>query len=366
MARRGDGIYLRGRTWWLDFWHDGKRHQLRLGKGINRAAAGELAAVKRAQVLKGEAGIGRKRKDLPFEKAAEEFRKWADANKRPKTAKHYRSCLGRLERAFAGKSLGELHPFLIEKYRRGRLEAGARVTSNRELAVLRALFNRSLEWGKFEGENPASKVKPVKEPRGRLRYLEPEEEAKLLAAAGEPLRTIVLVGIHAGLRIQSEALTLRQADVDLRRGLLTVQAAYAKSGQTRSVPLNSLLREALGRRRMQDGTGEHVFRRRDGRPYRSIVTAFATARKRAGLGKDVTPHVLRHTFASRLVMAGVDLRTAMELGGWSSLDMVQRYAHLSPSHKAEAVERLAAKAPESGQNSPTLFPTPLRVVAVNP
>ena len=65
-------------------------------------------------------------------------------------------------------------------------------------------------------------------------------------------------------------------------------------------------------------------------------------------------------------MAGVDLRTIQELGGWRELKMVERYAHLSPSHKAEAVERLAVRGLESGQNSPTLFPTPLRVVAVNP
>ena len=66
---------------------------------------------------------------------------------------------------------------------------------------------------------------------------------------------------------------------------------------------------------------------------------------------DVTPHVLRHTFASRLAMAGVDLRTIQELGGWRSLKMVERYAHLSPSHKAEAVEPLTS-------NFPTLFTTP--------
>jgi site-specific recombinase XerD len=67
---------------------------------------------------------------------------------------------------------------------------------------------------------------------------------------------------------------------------------------------------------------------------------FMKACERAKL-TDVTPHVLRHTFASRLAMAGVDLRTIQELGGWQSLKMVERYAHLSPSHKAEAVERLA-------------------------
>ena len=66
----------------------------------------------------------------------------------------------------------------------------------------------------------------------------------------------------------------------------------------------------------------------------------------------MTPHVLRHTFASRLVMAGVNLRAVQKLGGWSSLDLVQRYAHLSDAHKAEAVERIIA------DHSPTGFTTP--------
>ena len=74
MARRGDGIYQRGKTWWLDFRHDGQRHVARLGKGINRTVAGELASVKRAAILKGEAGIGgKKRKDTAFDDAAKEF-----------------------------------------------------------------------------------------------------------------------------------------------------------------------------------------------------------------------------------------------------------------------------------------------------
>lgn len=195
-------------------------------------------------------------------------------------------------------------------------------------------------------------MKPIKEPKRRLRYLEPEEKARLLAAAKEPLRTIILTGLHAGLRIHAEALTLRWADVDLKRRLLTVQAAYAKSGQTRTIPMNSALREAVRERRLRDGAGEFVFHRRDGSPYRDVRTAFENARRRAGLGEDVTPHTLRHTFASRLAMAGVDLRTIQELGGWSDLNMVKRYSHLSPGHKAEAVERLATR------NSPTLFTTP--------
>ena len=73
---------------------------------------------------------------------------------------------------------------------------------------------------------------------------------------------------------------------------------------------------------------------------------------------DVTPHILRHTFASRLAMAHVDLRTIQELGGWATLKMVERYAHLGPKHKADAVERIA-------ENSTTGFTTPTsNVVAI--
>jgi integrase len=112
--------------------------------------------------------------------------------------------------------------------------------------------------------------------------------------------------------------------------LLTVQAAYAKSGKTRTVPLNRILRGALEKLHQKaPERGEHVFCRKDGSPYRSIRTTFHTACTAASL-KDVTPQVLRHTFASRLAMAGVDPRTIQELGGWSSLEMVERYTHFEP------------------------------------
>lgn len=193
-------------------------------------------------------------------------------------------------------------------------------------------------------------MKFFKESKGRTRYLDQDEENSLLAKAEEPLRTIILAGIHAGLRIRSEALTLRWADVDLKRGLLTVQAAYAKSGESRTVPVNSVLRQALQRLRSERPQSEYIFTKRSGEPFRSIRTAFATACRHAKL-TGVTPHVLRHTFASKLAMAGVDLRTIQELGGWKELKMVERYAHLNPTHKAAAVERLV-------ENSTTVFTTP--------
>lgn len=180
----------------------------RLGKNISRTVAGELARVQRGAVLKGEAGIGRKHADLTFDQAKVEFLKWAAASKRPRTLRTYTQCLEALAKTFSGRRLGQLSAFDVERHKRARIDAGVRVMVNRELAVLRALYNRCREWGKYEGANPVLTVKHLKESEGRIRFLEHDEEARLLAAAAEPLRTMVLVGAYAGLRLQSEGLTL--------------------------------------------------------------------------------------------------------------------------------------------------------------
>ena len=94
---------------------------------------------------------------------------------------------------------------------------------------------------------------------------------------------------------------------------------------------------------MKRSQGEYVFVKEDGiTPLKEIKTAFYATCRRAKL-TGVTPHVLRHTFASRLVMNGADLRTVQELGGWKSMGMVERYSHLSDRHKAEAVELIGRK-----------------------
>ncbi len=116
---------------------------------------------------------------------------------------------------------------------------------------------------------------------------------------------------------------------------------------TRTIPLNSVLMEALDPMR-PDRLGEHVFTTRHEWPLRSIRTAFDTACRHAKLS-GVTPHVLRLTLASRLVMVGLDLRTVMEMGGWKNLATVPRYSHLSQQRKPDTVGLLA-------KNSPPLFP----------
>ena len=333
MARRGDGLVLRGKSWYLDCRISGQRHSVRLGKNISRSVAAELASVKRAGILKGESGIGKKRKDVSFDEARKKFEQWALANKKPGTAGHYQDCARQLAKVFSGKRLSQITSFHVEQYKQSRVNVGANVCVNRELAVLKSLFNRCKDWKLFEGENPVLSVKMRKEPRRRLRFLEHEEEDRLLAACSEPLRTLILIGTNCGLRLKSEALTLRWADVDMMRRTLTVAAAYAKNGTSRSVSLNSVMLTALSR---LPRIGEFVFPKPNGQ---LVQTSFRAACAKAGI-KDVSPHTTRHTFATRLVENGVDLRTVQELGGWATLALVQRYSHVAPSRKAEAVEGL--------------------------
>ena len=159
-----------------------------------------------------------------------------------------------------------------------------------------------------------------------------------------------MLGINTGLRIRAEALTLQWNDVDFKRDLLSVRAAYSKSGQSRVVPLNSKAKMALDRLKA-NARSEWVISTSKGTPYKSVEKMFATARRKAGL-TDVTCHTLRHTFASRLVMAGADLRTVQSVGGWKSLSLVERYSHLNQNHVAEALERIVE------ENSTTNFTTP--------
>ncbi|TDI18396.1 MAG: site-specific integrase [Acidobacteria bacterium] len=349
-----NGVYCRGNgkltNWWLDCRINGTRYQFPLGKGVSRSVAAELAQVKRAAILRGEVGIGKQKKDITFTKAAELFLVWARANKRPNTVRSYGGSAGRLTEFFGSRKLSEISPFLIEKYKLKHIGAGKRrkadgkVLVNRDTATLTNIFNRCLDWGKCEGPNPVLKVKRFKESKGRVRFLTEDEERDLLNAAKEPMRTMILVGIYSGARLASEALTLTWPNVDFKNGFLTILDAYAKNGETRTIPLEEGLREALLVLK-EKATSQHVFEKSDGKPYRFIRTSFDTACRNAKLAQ-VTPHTLRHTFGSRLGMAGVDARTIQELGGWKNMAMVERYTHLSPDHKVAAIRKLRNKVPD--------------------
>ncbi len=152
---------------------------------------------------------------------------------------------------------------------------------------------------------------------------------------GHLLRPIVLTALTTGMHF-GEILALTWNDVDFRRRQIHVRDS--KNGEGRVLEMSSTFMDTLQhvRRRPQS---PHVFLGRDGRPVIDVRKAFTNACRRADIS-DFRFHDLRHTFASHLVMNGTDLMTVKELLGHKTLQMTLRYAHLSQSHKRQAIEAL--------------------------
>jgi len=153
----------------------------------------------------------------------------------------------------------------------------------------------------------------------------------------ETHRQRVTVLLHTGFR-RSELLGLRWKDVDFKAGVLTVP--MSKNGDARHIPMTTMVRGILSRLPRQLDPTTLVFPNTEGNRDLRWAKRIIPAALRDAKIVDFRFHDLRHTFASRLAMEGVDLLTIKELGGWKSLQMVQRYAHLSPSHRRSAIERL--------------------------
>jgi len=130
---------------------------------------------------------------------------------------------------------------------------------------------------------------------------------------------------------------------------VSVAACYSKNGESRTLPMGERLKAVLQEALEVRGTVERIFVTQTGRPWtiHNFQHAFRKAYRKAGL-EPCSPYTLRHTFASRLIMAGVDLRTVQELLGHKDIKMTMRYTHLSPSHKRQAMATLEARFSKKG------------------
>ena len=257
-----------------------------------------------------------------------------------------------LKQFFYGKYLHEITPLLVEKFKaerakqvKGKGKKAKQIkpeTVNRSLTCLKSIFNRAISWGKFTGENPVKKVKFFKENNGRLRYLEKDEIERLIANCTPELKPIVIVALNTGMR-KGEILNLKWHDCDFRHNIIYINKS--KNGERREVPMNSFASKALITVR-KNPDNEYIFPHQGDKP-RDFRKSFFTALKNSGI-VNFRFHDLRHTFASQLVMSGVDLNTVRELLGHKSLEMTLRYSHLSPDHKKRAVDILGQNIHKAG------------------
>jgi integrase len=295
-------LYQRGKSWYYDFYYRGERYTGNIGP-VSRTTAKEILSKKKAEAVEGRYELPAKKPSPRLAEFVTDYFVYYQTTRKPRSVKRHEVSWHALQPVFGSKRLDEISSFDLERYRRQRKQEGrSDVTVNRELAFLRNVYSMAMTWGKAT-ENPVKKVHLARENNGRMRILAPEEEQCLLTCCSATLKPLVLTALHTGFRT-SELLSLTWADVDFRRHNITVRAAYVKNGESRSVPMNAVLRSTLQACRMTaDAAGTPVFRTPQGTPYKNFRTAFERAVAKAGVA-DFTFHDLRHTFASRLVMDG--------------------------------------------------------------
>lgn len=296
----------------------------------------------------------------------ERYAQWAAAN-----LKSGQGSVDRIRSLFPdalSMQLADITPSYIDGWlaRRTAGSAVSRVTAARDIAALRSALSKAAEWKLVESHPLEDLRQKNTESRKVIRYLSADEERRLRAALvdrdvaavrargsanqwrsirnrpqlgelpangyADHLTPIVLVAMNTGLR-RGELLSLLWTDIDLDRALVTVRAEHAKSGRQRHVPLNAEAFSVLTRWKLQSGSSQQVFAPKD------VKTAWTRLLAKAKI-EAFRFHDLRHHFASRLVMAGVDLNTVRELLGHADIKMTLRYAHLAPEHLAAAVNKL--------------------------
>ena len=361
----------------------GKRKRYRIGNNdsMSPAQARDQAILLSARVVAGEDIQEAKKRERQAAKLAmsqtldgfliHNYEPWATSQRKSGTATVKR-IRGNFEHLMH-RSLNDINLWIIEKWRSQELKRGkAKTTINRDVTTLKACLSKAVEW-EVLAENPLQKLTPLRtEGSSRARHLTAAEETALrnalierdqrlcenrvsgnawrrarhqavlpdlsTVAFADYLQPMVLLTLNTGLR-RGEVLQLRWADVDLLQRKLIVRGDNAKSGKTRYVPLNNEALKTLQHWNTNSASTEWVFEGHDGSRMLTVKTSWKGVLLSAAI-TDFRWHDLRHHFASRLVMRGVDLNTVRELLGHSDLSMTVRYAHLSPEHKADAVAKL--------------------------
>lgn len=236
-----------------------------------------------------------------------------------------------------GVPLAAINRDCLDKLIKAKQADGVKsATINRMLALIRSILRKAaLEW---EWLDKVPKIRLLNEPKRRIRWITQAEVKRLLRELPAHLQAMVRFSLETGLR-QANVTGLQWTQVDLIRRCAWVHADQAKARKAIAVPLSKsamvIIREQIGKHPGQ------VFTYR-GRPVSQVNTeAWRNALSRAGI-KDFRWHDLRHTWASWHVQAGTPLHVLQELGGWESVEMVRRYAHLSSEHLAGYVDRLSA------------------------
>ncbi len=339
------GLTKKGKTYYALIYVNGKTKWKRIGRVSYKDAKQYLRKLELDYEYNAKGVI--EPKTITFSEFSQEYLNYSKANKAQASWERDITSLVALSNHFGDLQLQQIDNKEIEDYKSKRQREGRKNrTINIELTCLSVMLKKDIDWHYI---NALPTIKKLKEFRKPPRYLTNIEINHLLDSATLWMKYILLVLRNTGLRSkQLRELKLEYADFD--RSVLVVM--NTKGNNYYTISMNEELKTTLlylrdnyisplGKAsRRKKYQREYFFCAPNGQMIKSFKNSFSKAVKRAGL-KNVTPHVLRHTFASHLVMNGVDLPTVKELLGHQSITTTMIYSHLSDEHKAKAVNKLS-------------------------
>ncbi|MBF0558834.1 MAG: site-specific integrase [Nitrospirae bacterium] len=338
------GLYRRKDSpiWYMSFMFEGRQCQRSTDTDDKKEALRRLDFVKGKIAEKKwfPETVEDQKREHTFSELVERYRAWA-----PPRHKGWedveKTIVRQLNKRFGATRLNDFTTYMVEQFQGDELARGLVAdTVNRSMTVLKSMFGRASDWDMINDEilKRVRKAKQLTDVTHRLRFLS-LDECETLHYASEPhLKPIITTALNTGLR-KSNILNLRWDQVDLKHGFILLENKTVKNKERLEVPINESLRATLQGLTRRLDVPYVFYNPATAKPYGDVKRAFQSACRRAKI-QDFHFHDLRHTFASHLVMAGVDLTTVKELLGHKNIKMTLRYAHLAPAHKVEAVNKL--------------------------
>lgn len=337
-------LYKRGKVYWYHFRFDGRHFQESTGS-TNKVVAVQAEAIRKAELIGRTNGTMRRPLPPKFEEYAVKFLQWSKQQHRASTYGLHKANCDALLRHFRGKWLDEITAGMVEDFKLARLQEERRnasdgstvsnATVNRALTTLKLLYNHAERSG-LAVANPTKGVAFLEE-SGRMRVLSFEEEELYFSAASPLLRQIARVIIDCGMR-PDEVFRIERSNINFESR--TVFNPFGKTrAARRTIPITEEVCGILKSHCAKE-TGKYVFpsQHDPNQPIASVRKGHDAAVARAGIKEPFRLYDLRHTFATRAVMAGVDLPTLGAILGHASIQMTMRYVH-----PAEEQKRLAGR-----------------------
>lgn len=329
-------LYKRGDTWWINITHRGKRIQKTCG------TKDKIAAQQHHDKLKAELWKVDKLEEKPQRTWKEAVVRWFAESQHKRSLRDDKAHVRWLDQFLGDLYLSDITKNKIDSIASKKEKEGVKPASvNRMLALVRGILRRAAnEW---EWIDKVPMIRLRQEENKRIRWISREEAGQLIAALPPHLSAMVTFSLATGLR-RANVTGLKWQDIDLIRRHALIHPDQAKAKKAIAVPLNEdaviVLRNQLGKHK------EYVFAYQGKRINQVNTKAWQKALHKAGIN-NFRWHDLRHTWASWHIQNGTTLQELQLLGGWSSFDMVLRYAHLSSDHLKNAAKRISIFTPIS-------------------